>query len=108
MYLDTVEGDENVTPFEKVYAIYVKGNNKELGSSYKLEVPEGSEVSTLHKGEEGWKYISESQGYSYYDEEDNYISDTYYYTDRIMVKAPNGVERIYVIAYASNTPETEQ
>lgn len=108
MSLETAEGDEEVLKYENVYMIYVKGNNKELGSSYELTLPEGSKFTTVHKGEAGWRYSEESTERSDYDEESNYIGNsTYYYADRVAVKAANGAERIYLIAYAADTPETE-
>lgn len=104
--LKTTEEEE--TAFEEVYMIYVTGNNESLGTGYQLTLPEGAEItSTVRKGETGWNYLSEAIGYGYDDEEDNWISNTYYYADRVTVKASNGAERIYVIAYASNTPAAE-
>ena len=107
MYLNASD-DPDAQESESVYVIYVKGDNKELGSTYELSLPEGSQVAeTIHKGDDAWRYSSESDSYSYYDEEDRRISDTYYYTDRVVVKAKNGAERVYVIAYAQDQSGTE-
>ncbi len=100
----TGEGDVSE---ETVYVIYVKGSQKELGSSYELSLPEGSVVrSTAHKGDEGWHYTAESRYHSYFDEEENYVSDNFYYTDRVTVTAANGATRVYVIAYAPMQTES--
>lgn len=89
--------------YEKAYMIYVYGNNTELGNTYQLTIPEGSTiVSTTHVGDESWNYSDDEVDYDYYDEDDNYISNTYTLTERVVVKAANGVERIYVIAYAQD------
>ena len=100
--LNTPE-EEGEPEYEAAYVIYVKGENAELGSSYQLTLPEGSRISsTIRKGEAGWNYAEEYQSEAYYEEETGkYIQDDYYYMDRVIVKALNGVERIYVIAYAS-------
>ncbi len=44
MMLEVPEGEETLTEFEEVYVIYAKGNSKNLGTSYKLTLPEGDKL----------------------------------------------------------------
>ncbi|MGN1205928.1 MAG: hypothetical protein ACI4SQ_02945, partial [Eubacterium sp.] len=108
MYLTTSESDPEAPTSEQVYVIYVKGDKKELGSTYELSLPEESRiVETIHKGDAGWRYKNDNDSCSYYDEEEGkYISDSYYYTDRVVVKAKNGAERVYVIAYVQDSSDS--
>lgn len=90
--------------YEKAYMIYVCGNKEELGSTYKLTLPEESTVvSTIHVGDESWNYGETLIHNGYYDENDNYVSQYYTLTDRVVVRAANGAERIYAIAYRQDT-----
>lgn len=109
MILNLSEEDPDAPAYEEVYPIYIKGKNKTLGSGYKLNLPEGSEIkNTIRNGETGWRYRDTGRDWSYADKEGQVVSDTYYYTDRVTVRAANGVERIYLIAYASAAEAGQQ
>lgn len=87
---------------EKVYMIYVSGSNAELGNTYQLEIPKGSKIaSTLHAGEEGWNYQKTISHSSYVGE--SYVTRTYTMSERVVIQAANGAERVYVIAYLADT-----
>lgn len=89
--------------WEKVYMIYVYGKNATLGTTYQLEIPEGSVIeSTVSEGDAEWNYNSNPISYTYYTEENGYVTRDYFASERVVVKASNGAERVYVIAYAAD------
>ena len=72
-----------------------------------MSLPDGAQItSTIRKGEAGWNYVRDSENHGYNDN-DTYIYDDYYYSDRVSVKASNGAERIYVIAYTQDESGTK-
>lgn len=100
----TVTTEDGESEEKEVYVIGVVGGNKELGSTYELTIPEGSKiVSTNHSGTEAWKYEEESTYVSYVDALGNYKNEAAVYTDEVVIQAPNGAERTYLIAYLQDS-----
>lgn len=96
--------ENNMRCKDVVKYVMVYGNNKTLGETYKLEIPEGSFVAErIRKGGDGWKsYNSTTYTDSYWDENDVYTERVYEYQERIVVEASNGTQCTYMIVYAQN------
>ena len=76
-----------ITKTKEVYVFRVQGSNETLGNTYTLQMPEGTtEISRISNTQEDWKY------------QDTTV-DEYTYESEVTIKATNGAERTYLIAY---------
>ena len=88
--------------YENVYYVSVIGANMELGDTYSVVLPKGTEVlNQVSSGDKNWPYQSRTKGlWCYLGSNEYYI--TTYHSARIEVQAANGARRVYVVSYGQD------
>ncbi len=104
-FIEAVDGKD----YENVYEIKLIGSNSELGSNYKLVLPDGAEIlSTITPKDSSWNYNNSNiSSISYYDSDDNNHNVNVSLAARVEVKAKNGVKKVYAIVYGQDNSGTE-
>ena len=104
----TIHNQDGTYTIDETYVIQVAGGNKELGSTYQLALPEGAEiVSVIHPGDEAWKYKEDKYSVTYENILGVVSREYAYFADLVVIRAANGAERMYAIAYLQDTSGIE-
>lgn len=103
--LDEETGEE-VTEDELVHQIYIVGDNKTLGDTYKLELSKGAKIITTQDvgTENGINYTSDMEISRSYciGEDSESLSVVCKATKRVEVQGANGGVRVYLIYYGQD------